>query len=117
MKVFAIITAVAMSTTGGIYYFTQSGCPFQGACEKSQSTCTSCTAAAKPSCCEQPCPGCATNCQECCDLCELCCSASATVPVNASSAPAASGDEDFCPACAGPAKTAESAAAAAANLK
>jgi hypothetical protein len=148
MKVFAIITAVAMSATGGIYYFTGSGCPFQGACEKPQAAtgCTSCSAAAKPSCCEVPCPGCATNCQTCCDDCELCCSASATkvraakpakpsccdatcagcptgcadctaCPACADSQVKAGSAKNCCAACDGAADTAAGAAAAAAALK
>jgi hypothetical protein len=128
MKVFAIITAVAMSTTGGIYYFTGSGCPFQGACEKPQATtgCPSCNAVAKPSCCEVPCPGCATNCQTCCDDCELCCSASVQVSARAAKpAKAACCDlpcpsaacTDCCADCEGAADTAAGAAVAAAALK
>jgi hypothetical protein len=117
MKLFAIITAAVMSTAGGAYYYTNNGCPFQGACEKapvSSSACTSCNATATPSCCELPCPGCATDCRECCDDCELCCSAGATVSVSTTAEKA-----PCCAACSptDAATDAASAAAAGAGVK
>ncbi len=137
MKVFAIITAVAMATAGGAYYLHHGDCS-STSCPVGKSCCQADKAS---SCCEVPCPGCATDCLACCDVCELCCSAGAQAPVAAkptkpdccavgdvccvagaaccltASKPVKAKVEDCCPACVTPARVGTNAAVAGASLK